>query len=67
MALLVDVFAATVGNAEFRRQVATPNVPRFAASLVVLAEKSLDEGVKVCIPHPGVYCHNGVRTTDRRS
>lgn len=47
MALLVGVFEATAGNAEFRRQIATPNVPRFAASLVVLAEKSSDEAVKV--------------------
>jgi hypothetical protein len=47
MALLVEVFEATASNAEFRRQIATPNVPRFAASLVVLAEKCLDDAVKV--------------------
>ena len=62
MALLVGLFEATAGNAEFRRQVATPNVPRFAALLVVLAEKSSDEGVKVCysilFPNTGVYHHN---------
>ena len=52
MALLAKVFEATAGNAEFRRQVATPNVPRFAALLVVLAEKSLDEGVQVCYSPP---------------
>ena len=65
MALLVEVFEATVGNAEFRRQVATPNVPRLAALLVPLAEKCLDEAVKVWLfpipyPHPTpvvVYHH----------
>ena len=53
MALLVEVFEATARNAEFRRQVATPNVPKFAAALIVLAENGLDDGVTVCIPHPG--------------
>ena len=52
MALLVGVFEATTGNAEFRRQIATPNVPRFAASLVVLAEKSVDDAVKVGVAPP---------------
>ena len=60
MYLLGYIFEATSGNAEFRRQVSTPNVPKFATALVVLAEKNADEGVKVrndvWVYAPRPYC-----------
>lgn len=45
--LLRFVFAEATHFPEFQRQIATPNVPKFSAALVSLAERNEDEEVQV--------------------
>jgi hypothetical protein len=41
------IFSAATDVPEFQRQVATPNVSKFTAALIPLAEKHIDTELKV--------------------
>ncbi|KAF5387632.1 hypothetical protein D9615_000575 [Tricholomella constricta] len=47
--LLRVIFSAGVGVPEYQRQVATPNVPKFTAAIIGLAEKHEEEELRVLI------------------
>ncbi|KIJ56927.1 hypothetical protein M422DRAFT_23065 [Sphaerobolus stellatus SS14] len=44
--LLQYIFLSAIDSPEFQRQIATPNVPKFSAALITLAEKSDDPELK---------------------
>ena len=45
--LLRTVFTGATDTPEFQRQISTPNVPKFSAALLTLAEKHEKEEMKV--------------------
>lgn len=45
--LLTVIFSAASGAPEFQRQVATPNVPKFTAAIITLADKNQNEELRV--------------------
>ncbi|KZP24698.1 hypothetical protein FIBSPDRAFT_951090 [Athelia psychrophila] len=47
MRLLIQIFNGATDVPEFQRQVSTPNVPKFSAALISLAEKNGDREVKL--------------------
>ncbi|KAF8076598.1 rRNA processing/ribosome biogenesis-domain-containing protein [Lyophyllum atratum] len=47
--LLRLIFSAGVGIPEYQRQVATPNMPKFTAAIISMAEKQEDEDLRVLI------------------
>lgn len=46
--LLCQIFTSATDVPEFQRQLATPNVPKFSAALISLADKQHDRELKVC-------------------
>ena len=52
MRLLTHIFSSATDVSEFKRQLATPNVPKFSVGLIALAEKHVDWEVKVIILQP---------------
>lgn len=55
--LLRYILTAATDVPEFQRQVATPNVPKFTAALVNLAESRPEQEFKVCILTCGLRWH----------
>ena len=53
--LLAVIFSAASGAPEFQRQVATPNVPKFTAAIITLADKNQNEELRVRF-NPTVTC-----------
>lgn len=49
--LLRTIFSSGLAIPEFQRQVATPNVPKFTAALLILVDKNADEELKVSPSH----------------
>ncbi|KAG6903450.1 hypothetical protein C0995_005473 [Termitomyces sp. Mi166 len=47
--LLRTIFSAGIGTPEYQRQVATPNIPKFTAAIIAIAEKNGDEEIRVLI------------------
>ncbi|KAG8961176.1 hypothetical protein FRC03_005682, partial [Tulasnella sp. 419] len=47
--LLLRLFSSSMMMPEFQRQVSSPNVPKFASSLISLSEQNSDQGLRLII------------------
>ncbi|KAG6854907.1 hypothetical protein C0991_012097 [Blastosporella zonata] len=43
------IFSAGVGTPEYQRQVATPNIPKFTVAIIAIAEKNVDQELRILI------------------